>query len=168
MEKEFFVTPIVEGQTRMYCGPTVLALLTGKSREQIHRDINKLRRKHGKKRNKRVYYRDGSYKTTRRVPWPLTAPVKGLSNGYLEALLFKYGMGITCHHNKYPSLRRLVEDMGHFKTPIVINVTNHYVLYFQGKVYDSYRNEGAVVSEHPFGRSRVQRYWIIRKQKIAA
>ncbi len=68
MEKDnFFVSEIDVAQGRMYCGPTVLALLTGKTRAEIHRDINKLYRKAGKKRRKTIYYRDGQYKTQKKV-----------------------------------------------------------------------------------------------------
>lgn len=151
----------------MYCGPTVLAMLTGKTRTQIHADINRLKRKAGKKRNKMMYSRDGFPRGYKRMPWPLTASVKGLSNGYLEALMRKYGLAPEGHVKPYPTLRRLVEDMGHFKTPIVVNVTGHYVLYYKGKVYDTFRKEGATVDEHPHGRCRVQRYWLVKKQKMA-
>jgi hypothetical protein len=166
---EFTIYPIDKSQGRMYCGPTVLALLTGKSRATIHADVNRLRRKAGKKRRKTIRYRDGSYKTTKLVPWPLTAPVRGLSHSRLDALLKKYGLPAAFHpNNRYPSLRRLVEDMGHFKMPIVITVTGHYVLYYDGKVYDTYRPEGLPVDEHTYGRCRVKNYWLVRRQRKAA
>lgn len=166
MSSNYFVVPLDPKAKQTYCGPTVLALLTGLTREEIHADVNRLKRKAGKKRNKTVCYRNGQYKTTRRVPWPLTAPVGGLSNGYLESLMTKYGLAPKKHTVPYKSLRRLVEDMGHFKQPIVVNVTGHYVLYFQGLVYDTFRKTGAPVAEHPFGGSRVKNCWIITKQKM--
>lgn len=156
------LSPIDTAQGRMYCGPTVLALLTGKPRAEIHRDVNKLKRKAGKKKRKTVYYRDGMYKTTRMLPWPLTASVRGMSNGTLEKLMKKYRLSAKRHDSAYPSLRRMVEDLGHFKTPIVINVTHHYVLYFQGKIYDTFRKDGAPIAEHPCAGKRVEKYWIVK------
>lgn len=164
-EQAFTVYPVDRERERMYCGPTVLALLTGKGKEEIRADVNRLRRAHGKKKRKTLYYRDGTYKTQKLVPWPLTSPVRGLSETYMEKLLKKYGCNPKSHIERYPSLRRLVEDMGHFKTPIVVNAGCHYVLYFQGKIYDTFRPEGAPVKEHPYGLCRVTRYWIIRNQK---
>ncbi len=82
--------------------------------------------------------------------------------------MVKYGLKPEGHDKTYPSLRRLVEDMGHFKTPIVINVTSHYVLYFQGKVYDTSSMGGLPVIEHAYGLCRVKKYWIIQKQKISS
>lgn len=166
-DSNFFVLPIESGKVRMFCGPTVLAMLTGKSREEIHRDVNKLRRKNGKVKLKTIYYRDGNYKTQKRVPWPLNSPVKGMRNDYLEALMKKYDLSPESHNKTYPSLRRLIEDIGHFKTPIVINVTGHYVLYFQGKIYDTLRKDGAPASEHPSYGQRVKKYWLVKKQKSA-
>lgn len=163
---DFNVYPIAEGQGRMWCGATVLALLTGKTREVIHRDVNKHRRANGETTRKAVYYRDGTYKTTKRVPWSLKTPVKGMSNTWLEAMLKKYGMPAAFHqNNRYASLRRLVEDMGHFKMPIVINVTDHYVLYFAGKIYDTARPAGEPISTHPSAGRKVKSYWVIRRQR---
>lgn len=165
-EKEnFFISPIDKSEGRMYCGPTVLAMLTGKTRAEIHADVNRLKRKAGKKRSKAVYYRDGMYKTTRRLPWSLTAAVKGMRNSHLEKLMKKYSLSPKAHNCEYPSLRRMIEDVGHFKMPIVINVTSHYVLYFQGKIYDTFRADGASIAEHPCAGRRVERSWMITKQK---
>ncbi len=160
----FTIHPINPEHGRMYCGPTVLAMLTGHSRETIHADVNRLKRKAGKKRNKTVRYPGGTYKTTRRVAWPLTARVTGLSNSFLEKLMVKYGLSPAFRNCQYGSLAQLVKDIGHFKQPIVINVTGHYVLYFNGMVFDTLRKQGVPVSDHPSARQRVQRYWLIRKQ----
>lgn len=155
-------TSIDTAQGRMYCGPTVLALLTGKSRAEIHRDVNKVKRKLGSKRRKNIYYRDGMYKTQKLMPWPLTSAVKGVSNSTLEKLMKKYRLAPKRHNSAYPSLRRMIEDLGHFKMPIVINVTHHYVLYFQGKVYDTLRQDGVAIAEHPCAGKRVEKYWTVR------
>ena len=166
-DHNFTISPVDTAQGRMYCGPTVLAFLTGKTRAEIHADVNRARRRAGAKRRKTIYYRDGFYKTQKLVPWPLTAPVKGMHNWMLQEIMERYGLAPEKHNVSYPSLRRLVEDMGHFKVPIVINVTHHYVLYFQGKVYDTFCKEGCPVEEHPSAGQRVQKYWLIRKQKSA-
>lgn len=166
MEQNFTVSLVPEGGKRMFCGPTVLALLSGKTREEIHADVNRLKRKAGKKRNKLVRGRDGRPNYWKRIPWPLTAPVKGMGNNTLEKLLKKYGISNKRHDEKYPSLARLVEDMGHFKMPIIVNVTDHYVLYFQGNIYDTLRPSGAHIDAHPSKGRRVKKYWIITRQKI--
>lgn len=165
MTDTFTIYPIDKSQGRMYCGATVLALLTGKPRATIHRDFNRMVRAKGKTRRKAVYYRDGTYKTTKRVPWPLTSAVKGMYEHQLEALMTKYKIA-SAHHknNRYGSLRQLVDDMEPLKKPIVVTVTGHFVLYYDGKVYDTHHPAGAPVTEHSFGRCRVKNYWVIRRQ----
>jgi len=156
----FTVYPIDTAQGRMYCGATVIALLTGKDRATIHRDFNKLIRKRGIKRNK---WSDKLGCWTR-VQWSLNSMVTGMSNKDLEALLTKNKISHKKHEVKYGSLRQLVDDMGHLKNPIVINVTGHYVLYHAGKVYDTFHREGATIADHPCAGKRVQKYWLIRRQ----
>ncbi len=158
--ESFFISQIDKAQERMYCGPTILALLTGKSRAEIHGDVNRLRRKAGKKRNK---WSD-KLRCWKRVAWPLTAPVKGMSNGNLEKLMDKYRLKSERRNTDYPSLRRFFDDVGHLKMPIVVNVTGHYVLYFRGKVYDTLRPMGEDLAMHPCAGRRVKKYWVIRKQ----
>jgi len=137
----------------------VLAMLTGHTREKIHRDINRMKRARGWQLHKPV---NGRWKI---VPWPLDIGVKGMFGEDLERMLVKYGLRPEWRKKgKYPSLRQLVADIGHFKTPILVNVTGHYVLYYAGIVYDTRHPTGAPVDQHWYGRCRVKSYWIIKKQ----
>ena len=153
----------ITDQPKMYCGPTVLALLTGKPREKIHRDINKLKRARGFKSYKTM--KNGGYKS---IPWKLTNVVKGMTCFHFERMFDIYKIRHTLKKESYPSLARMIEDMGHFKMPVVILVTGHFILYFNGLVYDTKCKQGAPIKDHPSARQRVKQYWIINKQPKAS
>lgn len=147
---EFTIHTHDRPEKRTYCGPTVLMLLTGKPREKIHRDVNYFR--NNKLRN--------NYEKRK-----MTAMVKSMGNITMEGLLQKYDMAPKyVYRHPYKTLKQLADDMEFVKKPIVVTVTGHYVLYYQGMIYDTYRRQGCPVKEHPCARKRVKEYWIINKE----
>ncbi len=165
MEQQIFTPYAVDLSIRTYCGPTVLRLLTGKTKEEIHRDVNKLKRKSGKTSSKTVKY------GWKEVPWKLTNAVRGVAQAHMEKLLNKYGMKTKWSkkiEGKKQTLTTFAADWAHVKKPIVIVTGCHYVLLTGGKVYDTFSPNGEIPAAHHFGKTRVTEYWVLDKvQPIA-
>lgn len=159
--ENFFVLPTpkdVPGK-RLYCGPTVIAMLTGASREEIFAKVNR-------QKNKRLRKYPDFFKKKR-----MKDMVKGMHNHQLEDVLRRFGVTLSKHKKPasgkylYGSLRQFEMDYGHFKKPIIINITHHYVLFFRGMIFDTYRREGTPLNEHPLAGRRVESFWIVERQK---
>lgn len=153
------ILPVPEG--RFYCGATVLMMLTGKPHVEVRRDVNKLRRKAGKKSHRRSI-KTGWWVTK---PWPLTAAVKGISQSHMDTLLKKYGFAPKRMKPPRQTLRTFSDDFQYLKKPVVIVTGNHYLILNEGVVYDTFKRKGAPVAEHPFVNTRVTEYWIINKKE---
>lgn len=157
----FAPKPVDLKAVRTYCGPTVLRLLTGKGKEEIFRDVNRLRRKNGKKL---VVMRKRGHGGDYRKPWPLTKPVKGMMPLYMDQILTKYGFRpkrVKCAAGPKQSLATFADDVAPVKKPIVVVSGNHFLLLVRGIVFDTFKPDGEPFATHPFAKTRVTEYWIL-------
>lgn len=168
MEEKLFTLSSVDLKAqRTWCGPTVLRLLTGKTKDQIHRDVNKLIRAAGKKSY--VTYKRCPYGTCKAIPWKLTNPVKGMSSRNMDKLLTKYKLKpkwvrVLGSHQKQ-TMASFAYDYATVRKPIVIVAGRHFMLLFEGKIYDTMRIEGEHPKEHPKAKARVVEYWVLNVQR---
>lgn len=126
---------------RLFCGPTVLCALTGKTPTQVRRAVNRHR---GNKWN---------------------AAVTSMWQMEFQELMHKWKLKPkSVYPKKTPTLKTFSEDMQFVKNPIVVNVTGHFVLLYQGVIYDTHRKEGCPFEEHPNAGKWVRRYWVINKR----
>ena len=159
MEQEkFLLAPLPKNKTgRIYCGPTVLTLLTGMEYPKLRATINRLRNSK-MKGCKNPHYRK------------LNRPVKGMFNYETEILLKKFGLKpdfTSVEKNPYKTLRHMADATKHLKTPFVVNVTRHYMILLEGVAYDTAKPEGVPAEDHPYSLKRVACFWRIRsKSKV--
>ena len=127
-----------------WCGPTALALITGRTLKFCH---NKLARIEGKEPR----YLKGVYKPSMR---------RALREmGYqLERIPFV---------RQRMTLRKSIEEVQtteHFRSVMLVNVTRHYVVISKGMVVDNHRTVPLPVREHPMWRKRIKNAWIVKRK----
>lgn len=127
------------------CGPSALVAITGLDyKKEIRPVINKVR---GTKLE--------------------SQGVGGMSMKQMETVIRLLGYGF-CKIEDFTNL-------GTYKRPIVknavsnlskneiylLNVTGHFIVYHDGKVWDNWTRFGCQVDEHPFKGTRVKRIYIV-------
>lgn len=142
---------------RMFCGPTVLLLLTGAPYSDIKAGVNRFRNKRGMK----VYKTTRKRGSTTRVNRSLAYHVQGMWHSEMSFMLKKYRMKPHLKKCTGMTLATFCEDMKFIKRNLVVCAGNHYLIYSDGKIYDTYQTEGAPATEHPFAKTRMECYWEI-------
>lgn len=152
MSQRFLLSPVPQNKTgRIYCGATVLLMLTGIEYPKLRAMINR-HRNVGR----------GSWSN----PLKMNAPVRGMFDKEMEHMLVHLNLKPKyVDRPAYKTLREMAEDMQHLKTPVVVTVTGHFVLLLEGVIYDTYSPEGKIASEHKCARKKVQHYWIINSKR---
>lgn len=134
-----------------WCGPTALAIITGRTLIFCQRALAKQRGI------------DQRY-------------LKGVTNRQMRRALNAMGfemVGVIIERNppsasgrRYmPTLRQYIEEQqttAQFRSVMLINVTNHYVVAQRGLICDNNRIDPIPVDRHPASRKRIERAWIIR------
>jgi|TARA_R100001510_G_C7578076_1_gene152095 hypothetical protein len=127
-----------------WCGPTALALITGRTLKFCH---NKLARIEGKEPR----YLKGVYKPSMR---------RALQEmGYQMERINFVRQGMT--------LRKYIEEVQtteHFRGVMLVNVTRHYVVISKGMVVDNHSIVPLPVRKHPMRRKRIKNVWIVKKK----
>lgn len=127
-----------------WCGPTALAIITGRTLKFCH---NKLAR----------------------LEWKQPRHLKGVSNGSMLAALKEMKFlpfRVDAAHGM--TLRKYIEEVQsteHFRGVMLVNVTRHYVVISKGMVVDNHRTTPMSVRDHPMWRKRIERAWIIKRKK---
>ena len=133
------------GKKIKWCGPTALAIISGRSLKFCH---NKLARIAGKKPR----YLKGAYN------WQLLDALKEMK---FKPIRIDAAYGLT--------LRKYIEEVQtteHFRGVMLVNVTDHYVVISKGLVLDN--RQGSVplpVKDHPMWRKRIVKAWHVTKKK---
>jgi len=126
-----------------WCGPTALAIITGKTLKYCH---NKLAR----------------------LEWKKPHYLQGVSNGSMILALREMGYVVKCIDDAWSkTLRQYIEEKqatSHFRGVMLVNVTGHYVVISKGMVADNHQWTPRPVREHPMWRKKIKRAWIIRKK----
>jgi len=133
------------GKKIKWCGPTALAIISGRSLKFCH---NKLAR----------------------LEWKEPRYLKGVGNGSMLAALREMKFlprRIDAAHGL--TLRKYIEEVQtteHFRGVMLVNVTHHYVVISKGLVVDN-RNgsEPLPVKDHPTWRKRIVKAWHIKAKK---
>lgn len=127
-----------------WCGPTALALITGRTLKFCH---NKLARIEGKEPR----YLKGVYQPSMR---------RALREmGYQPERIPLVRQSLT--------LRKYIEEVQtteHFRGVMLVNVTDHYVVINKGMVVDNHRILPLPVREHPAWRKRIKNAWIVKRK----
>jgi hypothetical protein len=128
-----------------FCGPFAIAAITGISIVDIIDAFKKLRINNGnEKRAKRI---------------------KGVYNGEMREILSQFNFNMNRIDGlKEISLKRFVETEGkkHLNVPILVNVTGHYVVLFNGIMTDTtYRIPVAFQFVKRYRRSSVLNAWTV-------
>lgn len=126
-----------------WCGPTALAIITGRTLKYCH---NKLAR----------------------LAWKEPRYLKGTGNGDMIRALREMGyLPSRVDDAWHKTLRQYIEEVQnteHFRGVMLVNVTNHYVVISKGMVADNHCSKPIPVREHPSWRKRIAKAWIIRKK----
>lgn len=140
---------------RKWCGPTALSILTGRSIGYCAKLGAKFRNVRYALRYTRCYI-----KTER----PMTPKmVKGMANEEVIACLGTMGFKAERLNMGTRTLFRIMEEMGtaDWRSAILWNVTNHYVVTQLGIVYDNHTTEGADYRKFWCRRRKVVEAWVI-------
>ena len=127
-----------------WCGPTALALITGRTLKFCH---NKLARTEGK---------EPRY-------------LKGVSSRSMRVALQEMGYQTEriSFVRQRMTLRKYIEEVQtteHFRGVMLVIVTGHYVVISKGMVVDNHRTVPVPVREHPFWRNHIKNAWILKKK----
>ena len=126
---------------RRWCGPAALAIITGRTLKHCHRLLAEIRGI------------DQRY-------------LKGVWNSEMRRALYR--MGFDAVRTEIPfrkTLRQYVEEhqtTAAFRSVVLVNVTDHYVVAHRGKIADNHEAEPTPVGKHPASRKLVRYAWVIR------
>jgi len=153
------------GKHPTWCGPSALSILTG-------RTINYCAKLIADERNTQRWRQR---KVTSRM-------VKGSSNDEVRWALNKMGfelirVEVPLKHHKHqvyavnqaafvrPTLRAYMAERGgeQWKTPMLINVTGHYVTALKDEVSDNHSTSH--YSKHPHRLKKIEKMWIVRRKR---
>jgi len=131
------------GKKIKWCGPTALAIISGRSLKFCHNKLAKIA-------GKEPRYLKGAYN------WQMLYALKEMK---LRASGIDAAYGLT--------LRKYIEEVQsteHFRGVMLVNVTDHYVVISKGLVVDN-RNgsEPLPVKDHPMWRKRIVKAWFIKR-----
>jgi|TARA_R110000824_G_scaffold8987_4_gene40623 hypothetical protein len=127
-----------------WCGPTALALITGRTLKFCHNRLARIGRK------------EPRY-------------LKGVPNSSMLVALRKMGY----QPERIPlvrqslTLRKYIEEVQtteHFRGVMLVNVTRHYVVIRKGMVVDNHRTVPVPVREHPMWRKRIDNAWLVKRK----
>lgn len=144
------------GKHPIWCGPSALSMLTGRS-------INHCAKLIAQRRNSWGWYRGKG----------TSKQVKGVDNHEmfraLEAMRFTY-TPVTIRRTsgfRMPTLRHYMAGRGGqpWKEMMLIEVTGHYVVACRDIVSDSHQQD-VHYSEHCNRLMRVKRAWIVKRSKV--
>lgn len=136
-----------------WCGPSALSILTGRS-------INHCARLIAKRRNRYGWYNGRG----------TSKQVKGSSNSEVRDALAAMGFDmirtkVPRINGRYPTLRAYMAGRGgsEWKTPMLINVTGHYVTALKDEISDNFT--AAHYSSHPHRLKKIETMWLIRRRR---
>lgn len=134
-------------ETRPYCGPTAIGVITGKPLSKVLATIRQVRGDNADARKR---------------------PVKGMSNweviGALKLLGWKVTAKIVFDQAKTLASFLRTRAKSLMNVHLLINVTLHYVVVKGRKFADSYTNgEPVFISKAPHRRKRVKHVWVVEK-----
>lgn len=138
-----------DNDKKLHGGVTLLKLLTGKPHDALSYAIN----------NTQFEMYGGPKK-------PLTAKV-----GYVAPTVFlkaasKYGLRFSAHRETHGmTFKTLADDLAYVKVPVVIRTSNHWALWYQGKLYDNFAPYGVTPDKYHFKGGRTAAYWLVEKYK---
>ena len=154
------------GKHPTWCGPSALSILTGRS-------VNHCARLIAKRRNKKRGWYNGK---------GTSKQVKGSSNHEVKMALDAMGfemieVKVPLKHHKHqvyavnqaafvtPTLRAYMAERGgeQWKTPMLINVTGHYVTALKDEVSDNHSTSH--YSKHPHRLKKIEKMWIVRRKR---
>jgi len=126
-----------------WCGPTALAIITGRTLKYCHNKLAKLE-------------------------WKEPRYLKGVSNGSMLMALRDMGY-LTAPANDACglTLRQYIDEVQstpHFRGVMLVNVTNHYVVISKGMVADNFSRDSMPVRNHRSWRRKIKHAWIIKKK----
>lgn len=131
-----------------WCGPTALALITGRTLIHCQRTLAKFEGK------------DQRY-------------LRGVSNSSMLAALRSWGYHVepvkipwSRHH---PTLRQYIEEQMptlQWRQVMLWNVTDHYVVSLSGEVCDNHATKPTPVAKHRWSRKRIVHGWIVNTRKV--
>ena len=148
-------------ETRAFCGPFALAALTG---EPIDRCLDAIRAVRGDDNEYRE--RIGAAPRRRGVA------IRGVYNWEMDRALKTLGwrMDAVPHKSKI-SMKRFVETIGMAlkDSPLLVNVTGHYIVLYRGMVMDTtYRIPMAFSLSRRYRRSIVRNAWAVKRAAAVA
>ena len=135
------------GNKIKWCGPTALAIITGRSLKFCHNKLAKIA-------GKEPRYLKGAYN------WHMLYALKEM-----KFLPFR----VDAAHGK--TLRQYVDEVQtteHFRGVMLVNVTDHYVVISKGLVVDNQNPTPQPVRDYPMSRKRIVKAWIIKRQPKTA
>lgn len=125
-------------EVKVYCGPAALMAVTGKRLPEVRAVVNEIRG---------------------RVP---NKGIMGMKNVEMEKALRVLGVAFRYHEDKPKrQLRHLIPDLDS-DVRYVINVTGHYVSYYNGVIIDNHYRFGTTIDECRWAGKRVKVYWRIK------
>ncbi len=142
-----YLSNINEEGRRTFCGPAALMLVTGADLDAVRRKVNRLRKR------------------------PPRHRVMGMYNTEMTVLLKRFGVKAIrkkiADRGKGPTVKAFADDYEFVarQKPILINTTSHYVVLYQGVVYDNWEKSGKLVADHPYAKARVKGCWFIETKK---
>lgn len=155
---------------KFYCGPTVLKLLTGKTRKEVEASINRyINKQYAEHRGRVIDIRgdDGSYHYHRVniEPNKIVDQVVGMHSDHMTGVLKKMKFNPELVRDKpNMTLKTFVEDRQFMPHPTVAVLNTHYVLAYKGVVYDTKNPRGCPVKDHYAAGKRVCQYINIKKR----
>lgn len=140
---------------RNWCGPAALSILTGRTTKYCA----KLCADYA---NKSRYWAANHTFTPKNIKGTYPDELKYA----LDVMGFTYWKDCNRNHHGQ-TLIKMVNTMGGelWKTQLLVELTRHWVVLYQGKVYDNARPAGVDVREASGRCSRVKDYWLVARTK---
>ena len=126
-------------EVRVYCGPAALMAVTGKRLPEVRAVVNELR---GRKP---------------------TQGIIGMKTVEMDRSLEALGLSFRTEEigPNPPTLKAFVENIPQ-DVPHIINITGHYVTYYDGTIIDNHYRFGTTIDECRWAKKRVRVWWAIK------
>lgn len=129
---------------KKWCGPTALAIITGRTLRYCHNKLAKIARK------------EPRY-------------LKGVWNCDMHTAFLDMGYELHKLEPSKGSLAAWAEDIATSKKLsgyILVNVTNHYIVLKQGKVLDNRYPDWLPARAHQCALKRIQAAWLVKRRTL--
>lgn len=130
-------TPIVDVDTRAYCGPTAISSIANVPVSKVRQMAQR--------------YRGRDRAGRRRA-------IRGMHNYEMLYIMTRLGCKPRPLAMRGMTLKQLCDDIGHYG-PFIVNVTGHYVAVSHGMICDTFTKVPVPIAEYKKLRKRVQHVW---------